>query len=142
MKYKYKLYLVFIPLIVLPIIFSTIIFSGIMEKEIIKLQTELMKERIDTIIIKAGIENDIIERLGLADVEYYSEASKNKIIEECIKSAVPGGYLYIITGDKGKIYANPELKESYKENSFLNVEFVKEIMNKRKRDNNVFNRHI
>jgi len=131
MKYKYKLYLVFIPLIVLPVMFSIIVFSGIMEKEIIKLQTELMKERVDTIIVKAEIENGILERLGVADVEYYSEASKNKIVEESKKTTVPGGYLYIVTGDEGKIYANPELIESYKENSFLNVEFIKEITRKR-----------
>jgi hypothetical protein len=33
--------------------FSIIIFSGAMEKEIVKLQMELMKERVDSLKVKA-----------------------------------------------------------------------------------------
>lgn len=130
MKYKYKLYLIFIPLVIIPVLITIMFFTYFSGKEIMRLQLDLMSERVENIVTKAEIESDVLERLGMNDIGYYKDAAQQKIIEEASKTIVYGGHIVIIDKERHEIIYYRDIKENLKGISVMNLEFMKQIVEK------------
>jgi len=95
MKFKTKLNLFIFPSIFIPVVFVIITTFAITSNKIQNMEYELLNNNIRYILDKCNTENAIIKALGMENVAYYRDATKQQVLNDIRNTSLSNRTIYI-----------------------------------------------
>lgn len=102
-KFKNKLLSIVFPSIALPVLLIIGSNFFITRNKISDLQYELLENNVKQVISRCEFDYKTINALGMAEVEFYKDATKREVMQDIAKNVAPGTSISIIDEERNQV---------------------------------------